>query len=115
MLVLRCYGFCTVLNSPGCPADWLPGRPGGRSEGEARESRSTRESKRGRGSSFKLSDFGPTHRRLVESECPYGAEPRLHSPSCKAHDHSSSDISFNVKGIHRSFMSVVNIHYDAKV
>ncbi len=26
---------------------------------------------------FKLSDFGPAHRRLVESECPYGAEPCL--------------------------------------
>ncbi len=25
---------------------------------------------------FKLSDFGPAHRRLVKSECPYGAEPR---------------------------------------
>ncbi len=25
---------------------------------------------------FKLSDFGPSHRRLVESEYPYGAEPR---------------------------------------
>ncbi len=46
MLVLRCYGFCTVLNSPRwlvsvgvkgeSPADWLPGRPGRRSEGEAR-------------------------------------------------------------------------------
>ncbi len=26
---------------------------------------------------FKLSDLGPAHRRLVESECPYGVEPRL--------------------------------------
>ncbi len=28
---------------------------------------------------------------------------------------TSSDVSFNVKDIHRSFISVVNIHYDAKV
>ncbi len=34
---------------------------------------------------------------------------------CKAHDHPSSDILFNVKDIHRYFISVVNLQYDAKV
>ncbi len=69
MLVLRCYGFCTVLNSPG----WLVSvgvkasvqRTGFRVvwEGDRREKQERRageqeRAQRSRASFFKLSDFG---------------------------------------------------------
>ncbi len=63
---------------------------------------------------FKQTDLAPPTGGC-SNQCPCGAESRLHSSFCKAHDHSSSDIKFNVKDIHRSFISVVNMHYDAKV
>ncbi len=81
MLVLRCYGFCTVLDF----FRWLVSRressePASRStlralEGEARESRSTTERARTQTRCFKQSDLDTAHRRLAESvSC--GAEPR---------------------------------------
>ncbi len=85
LLVLRCYGFGTVLDF----FRWLVSRressgPASRStlralEGEARESRSTRERERerGRASSFELSGFGPAHRRLVESVSVWGGAPPM--------------------------------------
>ncbi len=81
MLVMRCYGFCTVLTSP----RWLVSvgvkarvqRTGFRvvRESDRREKQEARESFAHWHVVFKQSDLGPAHRRLVESECPYGAEP----------------------------------------
>ncbi len=85
LLVLRCCGFGTVLDF----FRWLVSRressgPAFRStlralEGEARESRSTRERERerGRASSFELSGFGPAHRQLVESVSVWGGAPPM--------------------------------------
>ncbi len=82
MLVLRCYGFCTVLDSLD---GWFQSvlrressGPASRSSLRAMEGRSKKQERaqRSRASFFKLSNFGPAHRRLVESECPYGKEPR---------------------------------------
>ncbi len=96
LLVPRCYGFGTVLDSSDgwfqgeSPADRLPGRPCAELEGELRE-----QEERARAHwrlAFKLSGFGPAHRRLVESECPYGAEP--HPCLVSGARPMSSDISF---------------------
>ncbi len=62
--------------------------PSGSLESEFRE-QEERES--AHGSSFKLFDFGPAHRRLVESVSVWGGAPLAQLP-CKARDHSSSDI-----------------------
>ncbi len=40
-----------------------------------RELQERRERARGRASSFQLSGLDAAHRRLIESDCPYGAEP----------------------------------------
>ncbi len=83
MLVLRCYGFCTVLNSPG----WLVSvgvkasvqrtRPGHElREQEESPGAQERERESTLARCFKQSDLDTAHRRQVESECLYGAEPR---------------------------------------
>ncbi len=103
MLVLRCYGFCTVLISP----RWLVSvgvkarvqRTGFLvvRESDRREKQEQEERRRARESFahwrvvFKQSDLAPPTGGC-SNQCPCGAEPRLHSSSCKAHDHSSSDI-----------------------
>ncbi len=81
LLVLRCYGFGTVLDF----FRWLVSRressgPASRSRvaRTGRESRSTRESERENADAPRLLNcpvLDTAHRRLVESECLYGVEP----------------------------------------
>ncbi len=46
------------------------------SSGAPESCKERRERARGRASSFQLSGLDAAHRRLIESDCPYGAEPR---------------------------------------
>ncbi len=86
-VILWCYGFGTVLDFCGwfrceSPAGRLPGQPCARLSVQLRVqeyqrvAREKRELRRGRASSFQLSGLDAAHRRLIESDCPYGAEPR---------------------------------------
>ncbi len=100
MLVLRCYSFCTVLDSPRWlvqsvlrrESSGLASGSSGRAIGGRSKKQEQEESVLHTGALFLNSQIWPAHRRLLESACPCGAEPRLHNSSCKAHDHSSSDI-----------------------
>ncbi len=69
-----------------------------------------RERSRGRASSFQLSGLDAAHRRLIESDCPYGAE--LHPCPWFSGAMPTRHLIFNStwKITYRSFMSVVNIH-----
>ncbi len=83
LVILWCYGFGTVLDFFGwfrceSPADRLPGQPCARSY----EFRSTRERSASERAHSRVVLNCPSldiaHRRLVQSERRYGAEPRLH-------------------------------------
>ncbi len=116
------YGFGTVLD----PLRWLVSSwessgPASRSalraferavtSSWAPESCKREESEaRGRASSFQLSGLDAAHRRLIESDCPYGAEP--HPCPWFSGAMPTRHLIFNSmwKITYRYFMSVVNIH-----
>ncbi len=116
------YGFGTVLDPlrwlvslRESPAGRLPGQPCARlsapSSGAPESCK--REEKReraARASSFQLSGLDAAHRRLIESDCPYGAE--LHPCPWFSGAMPTRHLIFNStwKITYRSFMSVVNIH-----
>ncbi len=86
LVILWCYGFGTVLDFFGwfrceSPAGRLPGQPCARwsaplrVQEHQRVAREEEKRARGRASSFQLSGLDAAHRRLIESDCPYGAEP----------------------------------------
>ncbi len=116
------YGFGTALD----PLRWLvwlweSSGPASRSAlraFERAEFRSARELQEGReeseraarASSFQLSGLDAAHRRLIESDCPHGAE--LHPCPWFSGAMPTRHLIFNStwKITYRSFMSVVNIH-----
>ncbi len=88
-VILWCYGFGTVLDFFGwfrceSPAGRLPGQPCARWSAQLRVQEhkrvtsARRERARALARRFKLSGVDIAHRRLVQSERRYGAEPRLH-------------------------------------
>ncbi len=80
-----------------------------RSARELQEGREERE-RAARASSFQLSGLDAAHRRLIESDCPHGAE--LHPCPWFSGAMPTRHLIFNStwKITYRSFMSVVNIH-----
>ncbi len=109
LLVPRCYGFGTVLDSSDgwfqgeSPADRLPGCPCAELEGELREQE---ESERTLARCFKQSDLDPPTGGWSNQSVRMGR-----SPACTRHliFHSFRERYTQV------FISVVNIDYDAKV
>ncbi len=93
-VILWCYGFGTVLDFFGwfrceSPADRLPGQPCARwsavTSSGAQESCEREERERAHSRVvLNCPSLDIAHRRLVQSERRYGAEPRLHGCSCKA-------------------------------
>ncbi len=119
LLVLWCYGVYKVFDSTSLSQPVLRRESSGPSGSSLRALESELREQEERESCtlarcFKQSDLATAHRRLVESECPYGAEPR----PCPWFLIISACVIWyfihSVKDIHRP-LSVVNIHYDAKV
>ncbi len=82
-VILWCYGFGTVLDFFGwfrceSPAGRLPGQPCARWSAQLRVQEHKREKRESAHSRVVLncSVLDIAHRRLVQSECRYGAEPR---------------------------------------
>ncbi len=125
-VALGCYGFGTVLDLP----RWLasrrassgPARVGGRScesgkrsfEEFQRVQRCKRESARTQRIVLNCPGLDIAHRRLVQSERRYGAEPRLPGYFFKAHDLSHLIFHSFRERYTRAFISVINMQ-DAKV
>ncbi len=110
LIRLDCLSQLMLRRGSSGPASWSSLR-----ELESDEIGEARESFCALAHCFKQSDLDPAHRRLFESACPCGAEPR---PAQLLLQGTWSLVIWYLiqhEDIHRSLIYVVIIHYDAKV